>query len=76
MKKLLTLLFLCSTLFVVGQVVPDAINYQSVLRNSNGSAVPNQNVSIRFSILQGSVLGTFVFQEEHSITTLFFEAVT
>ena len=69
MKKLLTLLLLCSSLFVVGQNVPDAINYQSVLRNSNGSAVPNQNVSIRFSILQGSVLGTFVFQEEHSITT-------
>ena len=69
MKKLLTLLFLCSTLFVVGQVVPDAINYQSVLRNSNGSAVPNQNVSIRFSVLQGSSLGTYVFQEEHSITT-------
>ena len=69
MKKLLTLLLLCSSLFVIGQNVPDAINYQSVLRNSNGSAVPNQNVSIRFSILQGSVLGTFVFQEEHSITT-------
>ena len=69
MKKLLTLLILCSSLFVVGQNVPDAINYQSVLRNSNGSAVPNQNVSIRFSILQGSTLGTFVFQEEHSATT-------
>ena len=69
MKKLLTLLLLCSSLFVIGQNVPDDINYQSVLRNSNGSAVPNQNVSIRFSILQGSVVGTFVFQEEHSITT-------
>ena len=69
MKNLLTLLFCCSTLFVVGQSVPDAINYQSVLRNSNGSTVPNQNLQIRFSVLQGSSLGTNVFQEEHAITT-------
>ena len=69
MKNLLTLLFFCSTLFVVGQSVPDAINYQSVLRNSNGSTVPNQNLQIRFSVLQGSSLGTNVFQEEHAITT-------
>ena len=69
MKNLLTLLFFCSTLFVVGQSVPDAINYQSVLRNSNGSTLPNQNLQIRFSVLQGSSLGTNVFQEEHAITT-------
>ena len=70
MKNIIALCIFFGTAFMAfGQVAPSSINYQSILRNSNGSAVPNQNVSVRFSVLQGSTLGTYVFQEEHTVTT-------
>ena len=70
MKNIIALCIFFGTAFMAfGQVAPSSINYQSILRNSNGSALPNQNVSVRFSVLQGSTLGTYVFQEEHSVTT-------
>ena len=70
MKNIIALcIFFGTTFMAFGQVAPSSINYQSILRNSNGSAVPNQNISVRFSVLQGSTLGTYVFQEEHTVTT-------
>lgn len=70
MKNIISLCIFFGTAFMAfGQVAPSSINYQSILRNSSGSAVPNQNVSVRFSVLQGSTLGTYVFQEVHTVTT-------
>lgn len=48
---------------------PQALNYQAVARNNSGSPVTNQSVSLRISILQGSVNGNSVYTETHQTTT-------
>ena len=48
---------------------PDKMSYQAVLRDANGVILKNQNVSIQFSVLQTSISGTSVYQEDHKLTT-------
>ena len=67
--------FLLSALFclafiscLVGQS-PDAINYQGVLRNTNGSPIINQDVSIQIAILKGSASGDQVYSEIFTLQT-------
>lgn len=49
--------------------VPDAFNYQAVVRNSSGEVIANQNVSFRISILQGSESGAVLYSETHTVST-------
>jgi hypothetical protein len=49
--------------------VPDAFNYQAVVRNNSGEIIANQNVSFRISILQGSESGTVLYAETHTVST-------
>lgn len=48
---------------------PSKINFQSVLRNTNGEVVSNSAVSLKISILSGTITGTAVYIETHSKTT-------
>ena len=48
---------------------PDKMSYQAVLRDANGVILKNQNVSIQFNVLQTSISGTSVYQEDHKLTT-------
>ena len=48
---------------------PQRINFQSVLRNTNGEVVSNRTVSLRISILSGSITGQAVYVETHARTT-------
>ena len=69
MKKLLTvtaILFLCT--FMNAQV-PQGINYQAVARTADGLIIPTQNIGVRFSILDGSVTGTVLYSETHTVIT-------
>jgi hypothetical protein len=69
MKKPITsILLVLATLFVSAQV-PEAFNYQAVVRNSSGVIVTNQNVSLKISILQSSETGPTIYAETHSATT-------
>jgi len=52
-----------------GQNVPQNVNYQSVIRTSTGGVIPNQTVELKLSVLQGSALGTYVYQEIHTTST-------
>ena len=45
------------------------MNYQAVLRNPSGSIVANQNVSLKFSIIRGSLVGTVEYTELYSEAT-------
>ncbi|MEO1415058.1 MAG: hypothetical protein AAFW00_07250 [Bacteroidota bacterium] len=49
--------------------VPEAINYQAVYRNSAGDIQPNANIIVRFTILEGTLPGTQVYQETHNAAT-------
>jgi hypothetical protein len=48
---------------------PQALNYQAIARTAQGQIIPAQNVNVRFSILDGSITGTTIYQETHSTTT-------
>lgn len=70
MKKvflfIVSFIILCSYGF---SQVPEAFNYQAVVRNSSGELTKNQNVSFKISILQNSESGTLVYAESHAVTT-------
>jgi len=68
MKKLLLLLLLLVVLKVQAQV-PQQINYQGVARNSVGSVIANQNISLRLSIREGSATGNVVYRESRTLKT-------
>jgi hypothetical protein len=48
---------------------PEAFKYQSVVRDASQIAIPNQAVGMRLTILQGSPIGTIVYQETFTPTT-------
>jgi len=48
---------------------PTKINFQSVLRNTNGEVVSNSAVSLKISILSGTITGSAVYIETHAKTT-------
>ena len=48
---------------------PESFNYQAIVRNVAGEIVATQSVSIKFSILKGSISGDVVYSEKHSVTT-------
>ena len=48
---------------------PEGINYQSVLRNLDGTILSNSSVGMQLSILQGSSTGTTIYSESHSVST-------
>ena len=48
---------------------PQAINYQAIVRDTNGAIVGNQSVSLKISILPDSITGTVVYAEEHNPVT-------
>jgi trimeric autotransporter adhesin len=71
MKKhtlFLTVLLLCMNIIVDAQV-PQQISYQGIARNSSGDILSNQNISLRFSILNVSAGGTILYRETHNTTT-------
>jgi len=69
MKHLFFLLFFFFVVLISYSQVPDAFNYQAIVRNTAGEIVANQNVSFRISILQNSESGSVVYVETHSATT-------
>ncbi len=68
-KKIFLSVIFIAFVFIGLAQVPDAFNYQAVVRNSSGEVVANQNVSFRLSILQGSESGTVLYSETHTVST-------
>ena len=58
------ILFILIPLFGFSQA-PQKINFQSILRNTNGEVVANKSVSLKISILSGSISGISVYSETH-----------
>ncbi|MCG8327698.1 MAG: hypothetical protein MI974_08440 [Chitinophagales bacterium] len=69
MKQLFS--FVLSILFtsLISAQVPQAFNYQGISRDLSGNPLPNQEIGVSISILQGSITGSAVYQETHSVTT-------
>jgi hypothetical protein len=64
----LAILAMTGTLCLNAQV-PQALNYQAIARNIDGTIIPGQSVGVRFTILDGSASGTTVYQETHQTVT-------
>ncbi len=70
MKKITILfyLFCLSTGSLLAQT-PQGFQYQAVARDGSGQPLADQNVDLRFSLVQSSVDGPVVYAEEHSAVT-------
>src|SRR5580693_4793226 len=75
MKTTLFTAFFFVIIIVSGQV-PQAFNYQAVVRNNVGNVIPNQLVGVKISIRQGSINGTIVYSERDTATTNQFGLIT
>jgi uncharacterized protein (TIGR02145 family) len=55
---------------------PQSFKYQAIIRDNAGDVMVNQNISLKISVLKGSILGSAQFVEVHSITTNEFGLIT
>ena len=70
MKKIFILSLI--TIVFIGDLVsqaPNLMSYQAVIWDASGNLVSEKTVSIKISILQGSVSGTSVYSETHKVQT-------
>lgn len=74
MKKLFTSIFLT---LIIGSAFAQSlpVNYQAVIRDNGGVIISNQNVSVRFRIIENNPGGTVVYEETHAATTSDFGGV-
>lgn len=70
MKKLSMVLFvIILSICLLQSQVPQKMSYQAVVRNATNNLVVNTQVSLRISIIQGTVSNTPVYVETQSATT-------
>ena len=72
MKKLITITaILLSILPQIGlsQVTSMPINYQAVIRDDAGLILVNEEVKLKFTLVEGNTTGQIVYMEEHHDTT-------
>lgn len=69
MKKLLTTFcFLCCGVLAFAQI-PQATNYQAIVRSNAGAVLANQSVNVRFTIRSSNPNGALIYQETHTAIT-------
>src|SRR5690348_12202644 len=69
MKKCFYVLASCFVFIALSAQVPQGVNYQAIARNAAGAPLPNANITVRFTILEGISPGIPQFQETHAATT-------
>jgi hypothetical protein len=65
----LGLLLLGSSSVLFGQNVPNGMSYQAIARELGGGEIVNQTLTVKIGILEGTVDGTLLFEELHTVTT-------
>lgn len=69
MKKFTLLFVLLITATILLAQAPQAFNYQAVARDFNGDPLIDQAISVKISVLNGSVSGMAIYSELHDVTT-------
>lgn len=65
MKKIFFLFVIANAVFTpIFAQLPDGINYQAIARDTAGNILANQNMAVKFTILNAT--GTSVFSEQHT----------
>jgi len=75
MKTVLSIILFIAAIALSGQV-PQAFNYQAIVRTNVGNVIPNQLVGVKINIRQGSINGTIVYSERDTATTNQFGLIT
>lgn len=69
MKNLFfSLAFIMATSIAIGQI-PQAISFQGLARDANGTCIASQNIALGISILENGSSGTSVYSETHNTST-------
>jgi len=63
------ILVMCMAISTVFAQAPQIMSYQAVVRNASNNLITNSPIGMKVSILQGSAVGTAVFEETHAATT-------
>jgi len=69
MKLTLTLLLFVTVTLSVFSQSPEKMSYQAIIRAQDNSLVSNSNISLQIVVHQGTISGTIVYQEIHSVST-------
>ncbi|AXG71657.1 hypothetical protein KORDIASMS9_03914 [Kordia sp. SMS9] len=69
MRKIALLLLYLVAVQTLHSQSPEKINYQAIIKDSNGNLVSNQNIAIQININQTTANGTTVYSETHAVTT-------
>lgn len=65
MKKCFLFIFLASTIASVIAQAPNALNYQAVVRNEDGTVKANESINLEVEIIADSIDGKIVYSESH-----------
>ena len=68
-QKLLLFSYLFCVVIISHAQVPQSIPYQAVARDNGSNLIVNQNIALRFSLRDGSAVGTIVYQETQMVIT-------
>ena len=69
MKKLIIFLSFITIVSGILAQAPGKMSYQALVRDSNNKLIPDSNIGMQVSILQGTTNGTAVFIERHFPST-------
>jgi hypothetical protein len=69
MKRLLLLFLVVGTVITGKAQSPQQINYQGIARNTVGSVIANQNITLRLSIRESLPTGTVLYKETRTLRT-------
>ena len=69
MKRIILSLIAMLAVAATFAQAPQGFTYQAAVRNNDGTAVANQQVNVRISLVQGSALGVERYAELHTPTT-------
>ncbi len=79
MKNIYAILLLLVLTATAGAQAPQKFNYQAIARNASGAIIPNQTISVRFTIRDISETGPVLYQETQALQTnqlgLFYTAI-
>ncbi len=75
MKKAFLFVFVFSFVIAVAQT-PQAVSYQTIVRDAAGEPIPNRSVNVIFRIVQGNINGTEVYAEQQKPQTNEFGLLT
>ena len=68
-KSIVFPILLCCFAHLTAQQIPDAISYQGIIRNADGTVIANQPVTMRFTIAEITATGNQIYREKHTVTT-------